>query len=84
MFLEIIKQNIRYCVFAVHFSFSNLHALSNDLETQLKEVEQKVIDKRRDIHQNPALGNREFRIAAMITTHLESLGIAVQNKGWYH
>ena len=67
-------------VFAVCFSFSNLHAQFNELETQLKEVEQKVINWRRDIHQNPELGNREFRTAAMVAKHLESLGIEVQTK----
>ncbi|AUD03696.1 amidohydrolase [Spirosoma pollinicola] len=39
---------------------------------------QKVIDWRRDIHQNPELGNREFRTAAKIAAHLQALGIDVQ------
>ena len=38
----------------------------------------KVIDWRRDIHQNPELGNREFRTAAKVAAHLQSLGIDVQ------
>ena len=38
----------------------------------------KVIDWRRDIHQNPELGNREFRTAAKIAAHLQSLGIEVK------
>lgn len=44
------------------------------------KIEQKVIDWRHDIHQNPELGNREFRTAALIAKHLESLGIDVQTK----
>ncbi len=44
------------------------------------QIEQKVIDWRHDIHQNPELGNREFRTAALITKHLKSLGIEVQTK----
>lgn len=44
------------------------------------KIEQKVIDWRHDIHQNPELGNREFRTAALIAKHLESLGIEVQTK----
>lgn len=43
----------------------------------LKE-EVKVIAWRRDIHQNPELGNREFRTAKLIAEHLEKLGLDVQ------
>ncbi|WP_296623192.1 amidohydrolase [Marivirga sp.] len=43
-------------------------------------IEQKVIDWRRDIHQNPELGNREIRTAAMVAKHLESLGIEVKTE----
>lgn len=45
-----------------------------------KMIEQKVIDWRHDIHQNPELGNREFRTAELIAKHLESLGIDVQTE----
>tara|TARA_B100000787_G_scaffold90242_2_gene66717 strand:- start:20235 stop:21506 length:1272 start_codon:yes stop_codon:yes gene_type:complete len=61
-------------------SFSNLSAQSNNIEIKIKEVEQKVIDWRRDIHQNPELGNREFRTAALVAKHLESLGMEVKTK----
>ncbi|MGJ3236883.1 amidohydrolase [Marivirga sp.] len=44
------------------------------------KIEQKVIDWRRDIHQNPELGNREFRTAAMVAKHLESLGMEVKTE----
>lgn len=43
-----------------------------------KEVESKVIEWRRHIHQNPELSNREFNTAKYIATHLKSLGIDVQ------
>jgi amidohydrolase len=43
-----------------------------------KEVESKVIEWRRHIHQNPELSNREFNTAKYIATHLKSLGIEVQ------
>jgi amidohydrolase len=42
------------------------------------KIEQKVIDWRRDFHQNPELGNREFRTAEIIAKHLRSLGIEVK------
>ena len=41
-------------------------------------VKDKVIEWRRDIHQNPELSNREFKTAEKIAKHLKSLGIEVQ------
>ena len=59
----------------------NLNAQSNDfqneIQTKVNEIEQKVIDWRRDIHQNPELGNREVRTAAKVAAHLKSLGMKV-------
>jgi amidohydrolase len=42
------------------------------------QVEQKVIDWRRDLHQHPELSNREFRTSKVIEKHLKSLGLEVQ------
>lgn len=41
------------------------------------DLEQRVIEWRRDIHQHPELSNREFRTAALVAEHLESLGMEV-------
>lgn len=49
-----------------------------NLEKDYSAVEGKVIEWRRDIHQNPELGNREFKTAEKIAIHLKSLGIEVQ------
>ncbi|MGB1448409.1 MAG: amidohydrolase [Flavobacteriaceae bacterium] len=43
-----------------------------------KELEEKVIQWRHEIHQNPELSNREFKTAEKVATHLRGLGIAVQ------
>ena len=43
-------------------------------------VEPKVVAWRRDLHQNPELGNREFRTAKIVADHLRSLGIEVREK----
>ncbi len=42
------------------------------------KIEQKVIEWRHDIHQNPELGNRETRTAALVAKHLQSLGMEVK------
>jgi amidohydrolase len=42
------------------------------------EVESKCIAWRRDIHQNPELGNREFRTSKLVAEHLKSLGLEVK------
>jgi len=41
-------------------------------------IEEKVIQWRRHFHENPELGNREFKTAEKIAAHLKSLGIEVQ------
>ena len=42
------------------------------------KIEQKVIEWRRHVHQNPELSNREFETAKYIETHLRNIGISVQ------
>ena len=66
--------------FIMLLSFPKLNAQSNNLERKFKDIEQKVIDWRRDIHQNPELGNREFRTAALVAKHLQSLGMEVKTE----
>ncbi len=41
-------------------------------------VENKVIEWRHHLHQNPELSNREFKTAAYVAKHLKNLGISVQ------
>jgi amidohydrolase len=53
-------------------------AKAQSLEKEINAVESKVIEWRRDFHQNPELGNREFKTAEKIAAHLKSLGIEVQ------
>jgi amidohydrolase len=48
------------------------------VENDYKAIEPRVVEWRRDIHQNPELSNREFKTAAKIAAHLRSLGIEVQ------
>lgn len=55
-----------------------LHAQHAGLEQTYDAVAPKVIEWRRDIHQNPELSNREFKTAAKVAAHLQALGIEVQ------
>src|SRR5688500_885454 len=52
--------------------------LDRRIEEAAARIEQKVIADRRDIHQNPELGNREFRTARLIEKRLRDLGIEVK------
>ncbi|MDE3271420.1 M20 family metallopeptidase [Pseudoalteromonas sp. G4] len=51
---------------------------SSDLNSLFKQTEPKVIEWRRDFHQNPELGNRETRTAGIVAAHLKSLGMEVE------
>ncbi len=53
-------------------------SLAQNFEKEYNAIESKVINWRREIHQNPELSNREFNTAEKIAKHLTSLGIEVQ------
>ncbi|MFC5412664.1 amidohydrolase [Larkinella bovis] len=77
-----ITTGLVYCFFGVLcLVFNPAHAQS-PLKSQMNKladgVEKKVITWRREIHQNPELGNREFQTAAKIAAHLHALGIDVK------
>ncbi|MBT8309672.1 MAG: amidohydrolase [Flavobacteriaceae bacterium] len=48
------------------------------IDQDILDIEQKVIEWRRDFHKNPELSNREFKTAEKIAKHLRSLGLEVQ------
>ncbi len=51
---------------------------SGIINASADKIEQKVIDWRHDFHQTPELANRETRTAAIISKHLQSLGMEVK------
>lgn len=51
---------------------------ADSLEALFEAVQPKVIEWRRDFHENPELSNRETETAKKIAAHLESLGMEVQ------
>ena len=62
----------------VFFSFNIDANLKETLEKDLDSLMTKVIEWRHDIHENPELGNREFRTAEKVADHLTSLGMDVE------
>lgn len=52
--------------------------LTKKIDTLAGEVEKKVIAWRRDIHEHPELGNREFRTSKLVAEHLENLGLDIK------
>jgi amidohydrolase len=48
------------------------------LEQAARAIGPQVVTWRRDLHQNPELGNREFRTSKLVAAHLEALGLEVR------
>jgi amidohydrolase len=57
---------------------AKINPLWAEIDQLSAEVESKCISWRRDIHQNPELGNREFRTSKLVAEHLKSLGLEVK------
>lgn len=51
--------------------------LHSQIDQKASALEPKVIEWRRDFHQHPELGNKEFRTAKIVADHLRSLGMEV-------
>ena len=58
----------------------NANTLHEAVDRYADEIEERVIAWRRDIHEHPELGNREFRTAALVAEHLRGLGLEVQTE----
>ncbi len=57
-----------------------LAALRAEVDSRTREIEDKVAAWRRDFHQHPELGNREFRTSRIIAEHLRDLGLEVRTE----
>ena len=58
--------------------------LAAAIDTAAAVIEDQVIAWRRDLHQHPELGNREFRTAAIVAEHLQRLGLDEVRTGVAH
>ena len=85
---QVVVKNSRLVLgflLVLHFVFLQIAVAqksnhSDFIAAKAKLIEQKVIAWRHDLHQNPELGNREFRTADIIAKHLQSLGIEIKTK----
>jgi amidohydrolase len=64
-------------VFLALFLPASSFATAAEIESWAKPVDSKVLAWRRDIHQFPELGNREFRTSKLVAEHLRKLGLEV-------
>ena len=58
--------------------------LADQIDAAAAAAEARVIAWRRDLHQHPELGNREFRTAALVAEHLRRLGFDEVRTGVAH
>lgn len=68
----------RYFIILFLFIAGNAMAQTSIPEKEFDNIEDQVIEWRRDFHQHPELSNREFETAKKIATHLKSLGLEVK------
>ncbi|WP_299315531.1 amidohydrolase [uncultured Aquimarina sp.] len=71
-----MKNNI-LIAFLLVCSILQAQKIDADVNSMSEKIESKVIEWRRDFHQNPELSNREFETAKKISKHLKSLGFEV-------
>jgi amidohydrolase len=57
---------------------ASAQTIQQQIDQKAKAILPKLIEWRRHIHQNPELGNREFKTMEYIANHLKSLGLEVK------
>jgi amidohydrolase len=57
------------------FNPAQASSLAPQIDAACIALEAQLITWRRDLHQHPELGNREFRTAGIVAAHLRSLGL---------
>ena len=80
--MKTTKTILLFITFINLFIFNTVAAQKSNyselITKKANQIEQKVIAWRQDFHQNPELGNREVRTAAVVAKHLQSLGFDVK------
>jgi amidohydrolase len=74
---HLLPFGVALLMFAVPARAENV---SEAIDREARALEARMIAWRRDIHQNPELGNREVRTAGLVAEHLKKLGYEVREK----
>lgn len=69
---------------ALLLALGSAHAAIIDVEASAKSIDAEVQTWRRDFHQHPELGNREFRTAGKVAAHLRAIGLDEIRTGVAH
>ena len=67
-------------VFASEIVAAPVRPIHQRLDAAAVAIEAKMLGWRRDLHQNPELGNQEIRTAKLVAQHLSMLGYEVREK----
>ena len=57
-----------------------VHAQSDNIKQLTQDIEDRVIELRRHMHQHPELSNREFETSKLVAKELRDLGLEVQTE----
>lgn len=66
------------CLLLAAPSFARTEVPMESISAMSGSISDQVIAWRRDFHEHPELGNREFRTARIVAEHLQALGMEVQ------
>ena len=63
---------------ALLYAQKDIESLKKKMSVATDKIESKCIAWRRELHEHPELGNREFKTAKLIAEHLKKLGLDVK------
>ena len=74
------KITLLLSAFNLLLCFNSLQAqdISKTIDVKAQAIQPRLMEWRRHLHQNPELGNREFKTAAYIVEHLKNLGLEIK------
>lgn len=73
-----LRSLLAACLLLPALAAADTAALHREIDQLASRVEPQVITMRRHLHQNPELGNREFKTAQYVAQRLKGLGLSVQ------
>jgi amidohydrolase len=73
-----MRKLFSFIVLCMAVSSASAQNIQQLIDQKAKALLPKVIEWRRHLHQNPELGNREFKTMEYIANHLKSLGLEVK------